>query len=192
MSTIIAPGHGVLYMKVGQHARESLEDIIQRKTREIEESGFGLWGYGGNTCHPQTMVQPFAKEYEKIGERIYLVMEPMDSNHFAEPIRADEFSVDGLSWDEIPKSIDVRGSRYALVIKNLRQEEFELPLERTEVALGRSMGAAGSNYISGRVDKACLRIATADEEKGPQRSVKIGLVADIIEPYAVYVRNRVE
>jgi hypothetical protein len=40
-----------------------------------------------------------------------------------DPLRAHEYSVDGLKWKEIPDSIDVLGSRYALVIKNLREED---------------------------------------------------------------------
>ena len=189
MSDILKPGQGVLYMKVGTHAQESLEEIFARKTREIEEAGFAFWGYGGGTCHPQTMVQPFAKDYERRGSSIYLCMEPMISRHFAEPVRADEFSTDGLKWEEIPRAINVRGSRYALVIRDLRKEEFELALEGTRVALGNSMGARGSKYISGRVDKACLEIADPDPSV-PQKTVHIGLVAEIIEPYAVHVRNR--
>lgn len=189
MSDILKPGRGLLYMKVGTHAQESLEQIIERKTREIEQAGFAFWGYGGGTCHPQTMVQPFAKDYERRGSLIYLCMEPMESSHFAEPVRADEFSTDGLKWQEIPPAINVLGSRYALVIRDLRKEDFELPLDSTRVALGNSMGARGSKYISGRVDKACLEIADRDPS-APQRTVHIGLVADIVEPYAVHVRNR--
>lgn len=191
MGNIITPGQGVLYMKVGTHAQESLEDIIKRKTQEIEQTGYGLWGYGGSTCHPQTMVQPFAKGYARQGGRIYLAMEPMESKHFAEPIRADELSIDGLHWVAIPKVINVRGSRYALVIKDLRREEFKLPLDRTAVALGNSLGVPGGKYISGRVDKACLTISDNDDNRGPARTVQIGLIAEIVEPYAVFVRNRI-
>ncbi len=190
-SNIITPGQGILYMKVGTHAQETLEDIIVRKSREIRETGYALWGYGGSTCHPQTMVQPFAREYQRQGERIYLVMEPMESKHFADPIRADQFSVDGVTWEPIPESINVLGSRYALVINNLRREEFDLALDRTEVALGNSMGRAGSKYINGRVDKACLNISEEGDTRYPPKSVHIGLVADIVEPFAVHVRNKV-
>ena len=77
MSDILKPGRGLLYMKVGTHAQESLEQIIERKTREIEQAGFAFWGYGGGTCHPQTMVQPFAKDYERRGSLIYLCMASM-------------------------------------------------------------------------------------------------------------------
>jgi hypothetical protein len=191
MSLNVEPGAGLLYMKVGTHAQETLTDIIARKTKEIENEGFAFWGYGGSTCHPTTMVQPFAKAYEQRGRTLYLVMEPMESKHFADPIRADEYSVDGITWNEIPPAIGALGSRYALVISSLETQDFELALNMTKVALGRSEGAAGSKYIKGRVDKACLEVLGAgsafpDEE----RMVKIGLVAELKRPYAVFLRNR--
>jgi hypothetical protein len=190
MSIILNPGQGLLYMKVGTHAQESLEAIIARKTKEIEQAGFALWGYGGSTCHPQTMVQPFARSYEQRGQVIYLCMQPMESTHFAEPIRAAEFSINGIDWEQIPRAINVLGSRYALAIRNLRREDFDLPLAKTKVALGNSMGANGDRYIAGRVDKACLE---ATDEIGaasvPEPRVHIGLVAEIVKPYAVYVRT---
>ena len=58
---------------------------------EIEEAGYAMWGYGGNTCHPVTMVRPFATQYERNGGTIYLCMHPMISKHFAEPVRASEY-----------------------------------------------------------------------------------------------------
>ncbi|HEV2491941.1 MAG TPA: hypothetical protein VG204_02590 [Terriglobia bacterium] len=191
MPFILKPGQGILYMKVGTHAQESLADIIARKTKEIEDAGFSFWGYGGNTCHPETMVQPFARCYEQRGGLIYLCMQPMESKHFAEPIRAEEFSVDGVSWEKIHPAINVRGSRYALAIKNLRVEEFDLPLAKTRVALGNSMGLDGSRYISGRVDKACLEVTeqTDPAAAGSEPRVRIGLMAELVRPYAVYVRN---
>src|ERR1700761_2612989 len=88
MHQLIKPGQGFLYMKVGTHAKETLEDIIRRKSQEIEQAGYAMWGYGGNTCHPQTMVQPFARECQADGGTIYLCMEEMNSTHFAEPLRA--------------------------------------------------------------------------------------------------------
>lgn len=69
MSDIIHPGAGVLYMKVGTHAKEGLAEIIERKRREIDEAGFAMWGYGGSTCYPTSMVQPFARAFAAKGSR---------------------------------------------------------------------------------------------------------------------------
>jgi hypothetical protein len=178
-------------MKVGTHAQEPLADIIARKQREISEAGFGLWGYGGGTCHPKSMVQPFAKSFERHGDTIYLCMEEMESRHFAEPVRADESSSDGLEWSAIPGAINVLGSRYALVIGALRAETFDLSLSRTRVAIGNSQGKSGDAYVSGRVDKACLEVLEPGAlVGGTGRTVQISLVAELRAPYAVFLRNR--
>ncbi len=192
MDDIVRPGDGLLFMKVGTHAGEGLADIIARKTLEIRKTGFGMWGYGGNTCHPSSMVQPFAKTFVKGGRTIHLCMEAMDSNHMAAPLCAAEYSADGVAWEPIPETIEVRGSRYALVIEDLRERRFTLPLAQTRVPVGPSTGRLGSRYVKGRVDKACLEILAAPElsnEEKP-REVQIDLVATMRDPYAVFLRGQ--
>ncbi len=184
-----------IYMKTGDMVLQSelVASWANGKRKEIRDAGFAFWGYGGSTCHPETMVQPFARNYERRGEVIYLCMESMDSHHFAEQIPANEYSVDAIVWKQVPKGIKVLGSRYALVVRNLQKADFKLPLTRTKVALGNSMGALGSRYIKGRVDKACLEVTGPAEGLAPEEEAlvrPIGLVAEVFEPYAVYVRNR--
>jgi hypothetical protein len=192
VSEIIHPGAGLLFMKVGTHAQESLAEIIARKRKEIDAVGHTMWGYGGNTCHPSTMVQPFARTYAERQEPIHLVMEEMESNHFAEPLCAAEASSDALNWEPIPDAIEVRGSRYALVIRDLKPAEFRLPLNQTVVPVGPSSGRLGSRYVNGRVDKACLEFLPAPElsnEDQARFERPIHLVAELVAPYAVFLRN---
>lgn len=192
MNAPLQPGAGLLFMKVGVHARESLEDIIARKDEEIRRAGYAMWGYGGSTCHPSTMVQPFAETMAERGQTIHLCMEEINSKHFAEPLCAAEFSVNGVEWREIPEDIQVRGSRYALVIDNLHAADFTLPLNQTRVPVGNSMGRNGSRYIQGRVDKACLEMMDLPElgNEAPPRPISINLVADLRKPYAVFLRGQ--
>ncbi|MDP2359029.1 MAG: hypothetical protein Q8M31_23630 [Beijerinckiaceae bacterium] len=191
MRAIIKPGAGILYMKVGVHAQEDLETIIARKTKEIDETGLGMWGYGGSTCHPRTMVQPFAEIFKERGQPIHLVMQEVTSRHFAEPIRADQYSPDGIRWVDIPEKIHVRGSRFALVLKSLERREMTLPLDQTRVPVGPSMGRIGSRYMRGQVDKACLEILDHAEavNEGDPKEIAISLVAELAAPYAVFLRN---
>jgi len=189
VAMLLKAGSGILYMKVGTHAKESLAEIIQRKREEIEHAGYALWGYGGNTCHPLSMVQPFARDFERRAGKIYLCMQPMDSKHFAEPLRATESSVDGHNWQVIPEGVNVLGSRYALVIKDLHEERFSLALTKTRVAIGPCLGRTGDQYIAGRVDKACLEVVddgVTIETDEPSREIQ--LVAEIADPFAVFVR----
>ncbi|MCL4497610.1 MAG: hypothetical protein M1467_05840 [Deltaproteobacteria bacterium] len=125
MSDILKYGQGILFMKVGTHADEPLEEIIARKIREIDSAGYAMWGYGGNTCHPTSIVQPFARDYTIGKNNIYLCMQSMESKHFAAPKRAEKYSIDGVKWEDIPKGVNVLGSRYALVIKNLSMDTGE-------------------------------------------------------------------
>jgi hypothetical protein len=191
VNDIVNPGAALLFMKIGTHANESLADIIARKTTEIRNTGYGMWGYGGNTCHPKSMVQPFARTFAERGRTIMLCMEAMQSNHFGEGV-ADEFSADGINWQKIPDTIAVRGSRYALVIDDLHERKFTLPLDQTRVPVGPSVGRLGSRYIKGRVDKACLEVTEASEltnEENP-RTIGIDLVATLKDPYAVFLRGQ--
>jgi hypothetical protein len=180
----LEPGDSILYMKIGMHAQEDLTDILARKRREIEDEGFAMWGYGGNTCHPTSRVQPFAKSATG---PIVLCMQPMQSRHSAEPIRAEEFSVDGIHWKEVPSGINVLGSKYALCIRSLEEVDDTLDLAYTKVAMGAMQGLTGDRYVRGRVDKACLEIIGLEKER--VQAVHIGAVAEIIEPYAVLLRN---
>ena len=192
MSDIIRPGAGILYMKVGTHAQESLADIIARKTKEIELTGYAMWGYGGNTCHPTSMVQPFAAAWEGQNSPIYLCMQEMNSRHDAEKLRATQYSVDGIEWETIPDTINVLGSRFALMIEDLHPEELILPLGRAQVAVGLSKGRAATRYIKGQVDKACLEVLSSplpDLTPGETRDVQINLVAKLKSPYAVFLRD---
>lgn len=190
MTDILRPGAGVVFMKVGTHAREPLSDIIARKRQEIDDAEYALWGYGGSTCHPLTSVQPFARDFIQRNGVIYLVMQPMESKHFAIPDRAEEFSADGAHWEEVPPAINVCGSRFALAIDSLEEDEFELPLGHTRVAVGNQVGRRGDRYIRGRVDKACLEVVKDPEDADEAPAVHIGLVARVVEPYAVLLRTR--
>lgn len=191
MNALMKPGTGILFMKVGIHAQEPLDQIIERKLKEIRDTGYALWGYGGNTCHPTTMVQPFANSFASKGEPIHMCMEEMVSNHFAEGLSAAESSADGISWERIPNTIDVRGSRYALVIDKLHEDRFLLPLEKTVVPVGPSSGRVGSRYVKGKVDKACLEVLAEPErvndEDRNERSIRF--VAELRSPFAVFLRN---
>lgn len=189
MPDILKPGSHFVFMKVGTHAQEPLEEILKRKRQEIAEEGFALWGYGGNTCHPLRMIQPFVRDYVELGETLYLVMQPMNSQHFAVTERAAEYSADGITWAPAPRGINVIGSRFAMAIDDLRDEVFDLQLADTRVAYGMSAGKRGDRYIKGHVDKGCLEVVDPDVTGGGQMdSVRIGLVARLVEPYAVLVR----
>ena len=89
MTEILAPGNGIFFMRVGTHARETLDEIVARKIHEIDCLGYTFWGYGGNTCHPTMIVQPFAQE--RAGDVLIVRMSGRLDSSTAQPAE-DSFS----------------------------------------------------------------------------------------------------
>ena len=61
-----------------------------------------------------------------------------------------------------------------------------------KVAFGRSAGKIGSGYVKERVDKACLNVRIDTyllNSPRKKEGIKIGLTANLIEPYAVFLRK---
>lgn len=178
-----------IFMKVGNHANESWEDILERKKREYESAGRIFWGYGGATCHPLHQIQPFARLQTKKRNGIYLLMEPINSNAAPDLFPANEYSEDGIHWEPIPEGIEVRGSRYALILDEIKPQDLEIHLEDYAVGVGQSIGKPASDYVRGRVDKGCFETAHAPvpiaADGKPRR---IQYAAEILEPFAVMLR----
>jgi hypothetical protein len=187
MNDIVRPGRGLIFMKIGVHAQEPIEKIIDRKMREYRDAGVIFWGYGGNTCHPRTIVQPFAKEHAHRGNEIVLVMHKMTSKHDVEPTLAKEYSDDGVNWHPVPAGVNVAGSRYALVLDQLQLVEFDINLQDLTVAMGACRGTEASKYIHGRVDKGCFEVKEAQAHPAVEMK-HIDLYARLKEPYAVFLR----
>ena len=177
-----------LFMKVGQHAGESFEDILERKRRELEKAGKIFWGYGGNTMHPKR-VQPFSKLQVQKKGGIYLLMQTIDSHADPDIVPATEYSIDGVVWRPIPEGIIVRGSRFALVLDEILPGDLDIPAYSCSVGIGPSRGRPAGEYIQGRVDKACLvrdssRLSTETEDK----VLQVQYAAKLQDPFAVFVR----
>lgn len=176
-----------IFMKIGNHAGETFDQIFRRKNQEFEKTGNIFWGYGGVACHPTKQVRPFVDMYLEKRDSIYLVMNPVNSASDQAVARAEEYSTDGIEWHKIPENINVLGSKYALILDEIKIQEFELNLNDYEVGIGPSRGKTASDYLKGRTDKACL-IKKAEESEGEANSRIIKYTAKLKEPYAVLLR----
>ena len=181
-----------IFMRVGRHAGEDFEEILERKRRELEQSGVIFWGYGGTTLHPIRQVQPFAKLWIENNGSIEILMQPIDSRADPDVLPANEFSVDGITWKTLPSGVKVTGSRYAIVLDEIKPGELSLDLGEFEVGIGPSRGRNASNYLRGRVDKGCLvaRQSIGAEIDAGRKPISIGYQARLKDPYAVMLRHR--
>ncbi len=183
-----APPADFVFMKVGSHAGETFEQILERKNREFQDTGRIFWGYGGTACHPLQQVQPFAKDVASKRGSIYLLMEPIHSTADPDLLPATEYSDDGVNWQPIPKGINVTGSRYALILDEIVPGQLEIATEEFVVGIGPSRGKFGSEYLQGRIDKACLTRSEKRAAEASKGQKKIGYMAKLLDPYAVMLK----
>ena len=180
-----------IFMRVGNHAGESFDSILERKGRELEDSGMIFWGYGGNTLHPIKAVQPFVKLSLEEADSISILMEPIDSKANPDVLPAKEYSEDGVKWEPLPSGIVVTGSKYAVVLDEIKPGKLDIDLGNYQVGVGPSKGKNAAQYIQRRVDKGCLVAANTDSGRDlghPQAPVCIGFQARLLAPYAVMLR----
>jgi hypothetical protein len=114
-------------------------------------------------------------------------MQEINSHHPPTRIVAKEYSEDGIRWRPIPPQIEVRGSRYAIILDEIQAGDLDLDLSEYEVAVGPSVGQLASKYIGGRVDKAC--ITRSPLNSGVEPTIKrINYLAKLKAPFAVFTR----
>jgi hypothetical protein len=176
-------------MKVGLHAGETLDQILERKKREYDQAGMIFWGYGGSSCHPSRTVQPFAKLKVQEGHGIYIVMQEIESHHPPSNIIANQYSEDGISWKPVPKGIVVRGSRYAVVLDEIKIGNLDIDLSEYNVGAGPSTGRTASEYLRGHIDKACIHKSPKPTGNSENQIKHIAFYAKIKSPFAVFTRN---
>ena len=187
-NVIVADLPAIVFMKVGRHAGEDFEEILARKRAEYESTGMIFWGYGGGTMHPIQRVQPFARMKIEQHVGLTLVMQGIDSRHPDTEAFAKEYSRDGINWVPVPEGILVRGSRYALVLDEIHEGDLGIDLGQYRVGIGPSAGRLATEYVKGRVDKACLEHIEGSVAGGESKVVTVNPSAALKEPYAVLLR----
>jgi hypothetical protein len=104
-------------------------------------------------------------------------------------VPAREESMDGIDWSPTRAGIVTTG-RYALVLRSLQTTTDVIDLGRYEVGIGPLAGMALPEYLRARADKACARLAVSPASVDFR---PIGMLADLVPPYAVLLRTpRVE
>lgn len=178
----------ILVMKVGLHGVESLDKIIQRKNKEEADTGYCLWGYGGSLCHPLRVVKPFSAQMPYPTKIKVVFVRTASPFINTDSRRADEYSDDGLAWSSLPITTNVFASKFALVLKNLKESTETICLDDYAVALGPSAGTPLSKYVRFRVDKACA--LKRNIQPSSMEITPVAFTADLVEPYAILVRHQ--
>jgi hypothetical protein len=179
-----------IFMKVGNHAGETFDSILRRKNEEYRKAGRIFWGYGGSACHPLKQVRPFVEVWEKQNGSIYVLMQEIDSRAQPDLLPAKEYSWDTVNWEPLPEGINVLGSRYALVLDEIKPTDFEIDPQEYVIGIGAKQGKVAGEYMQGHIDKACLvRAESPAPNNAKVRRRKIKYAAKLLPPYGVLVRS---
>ena len=183
------PPKACLFMKIGPHGPESLDDILARKSRELKATGRIFWGYGGNILHPRTQARPFVEKWVQKQGSVYLLMEQLQSparNRVARANTATHYSEDKAGWWRLSASVET-GPDYALLIDKIESVGRELDLRDYRVGIGDSKNTNAAGYIRHRVDKGAF-VRAEKRPDHPPKLVTIAYRARLLEPYAVFLR----
>lgn len=170
----------IIIMKYGVHANESVDSIIRRKCKEIKENGYCFWGYGGVLLNPIKQVQPFCDN-----EDVYLLLVRTNSDYIDNNAKSELYSIDGKTYNQIPTSINVYGSKYALVFTELKKYNKYINLCDYEVGIGPSKGKKLEDYFKFRVDKAC---AIYNKKSNDEKLIYVDYIAKLKYPYSVFIK----
>jgi len=179
----------IIFMKVGYHCDESLEEIIKRKREEEIIVGKFFWGYGGSLCHPLTQVKPFILEALKRKLKPLALFSLTSSKYISQAKVAREYSINKKEWYPLPAGVLIKGGcQYALICKNLRKVSMPIDLNMYRVATGKNKGKPLREVVKFQVDKACAFLNQTNNDLLKSKNKETFYIAEIIEPFAVFLR----
>jgi hypothetical protein len=179
--------HNIIFMIAGPHSGFSLEHIFSVKKAEESVHGSFFWGYAGTLCHPHK-VNAFVQNCLASGmasPKILLAATP--SKYTSAVGRLLKYSIDDSAYAPLPQDVVLTGCKYAVVGKNIMEANCEVDLNKYEIATGDKEGKPLGEYIRYRVNKGCARLRKVYANESP-RFAKIAYVADMVEPYCVFLR----
>jgi len=178
----------IIYMPCGIHANESIESIVKRKVKEIKKNGYMFFGYSGFLLHPHSQLVPFAKENKRKKEKTYLLISSTTENFQGITETAKDYSINKYEWFDIPKNINILGSKYAIVCKSIKSCDFEIDLNDYIIARGKHKKQRFAEIYSDKLDRICGEYNPKDKKETNKKTVHIDYIAEITEPYAVFVK----
>jgi len=94
--------------------------------------------------------------------------------------------LDGELWRPLPEWVELTGSKYAVLARHLRKADLTISLNDYRVMTGDQPGKRLGEYVRYQVNKACAMLYPGDA--GKRIETEVAYVADLVDPYCVFVR----
>lgn len=178
----------IILMKVGPHSNMSLNEIIQTKQEEEKLHGVHYWGYSGVFCQP-TPTQIFCNQIKKeFNELPTLILMETKSSYISDIGMINQYSEDNQNYQDFKAPVQLQGAQFSFVAKNLRVLD-DFCLDDYRVVGGKNDGKSLSEHLKFRVNKCFGRINGHTDSKSIERKKIRVLAADMVEPYAVWLKD---
>ncbi len=161
-----------IYMSIGEHVGETLEKIVERKSKEIEDCGWSLWGYSTDR-----KLDEFCEEH---GAKYVVMTNTGKPTKNTEQQNAKHFRVNG-ELNEIPAGITLTYSSKSKKTHALVVEEYYFVDEQDNI-FQKSKYDVPEDYIGIR-DIWPLKFNSDLPHKSTDK--KIMIVAKLKAPYSV-------
>ena len=172
----------IIVMKVGPHSDMSLDEIIESKNKEEIGNGVHYWGYSGVFCRPK-QVQEFCKKSIMNNHSPKLVLIETKSSYSSNIGYINEYSEDNKNYKRFKSPVQLQGAQFSFVAKNIRKYN-KFRLDDFVVVSGKNDGKVLSSHLRFKVNKCFAKYEVNSNDK--EISV---LVADLVEPYAVWLKE---
>lgn len=179
-------------MKAGPYCGYTLDEIIDIKQKEELEIGKFFWGYSGVFCRPNTL-QTFISKAQSENEKVWVLFSETKSSYTTtSQDRFTQYSTDSENWIDLPKEVLLVGNitkkHFAITGKNLRQIDMEIDLSNycTLDGMFPNDNRYLDKYFRYRVDKACGYYIP--NNSGGSKTIKIDYIAELVDPYSIYIK----
>lgn len=172
----------IIVMKVGPHSDMSLDEIIDSKNKEELLHGVHYWGYSGVFCKPNK-VQEFCKDSVNNKHTPKLVLIETKSPYNSDIGFINEYSIDNINYKKFNNPVQLQGAQYSFVTKNIRKYD-DFRLDDFVVVGGKNNNKELSKHLVFRVNKCFGKYKC----KSNSKNISV-LIADLVEPYAVWLRE---
>jgi hypothetical protein len=178
-------------MKAGPHGAMSLNEIIKSKQDEEKIHGVHFWGYSGVFCHPKA-TQAFCYESLKNEkESVKLILIETKSPYSSQIGNIIHFSENGSDYKEFKGPVQLSGAQFSFVAKNLRKYN-NFCIDDYIVVGGKNNDLPLNKHLKFRVNKAFAKLDKfneRDKENGQKEAKQSVLVADLAEPYCIWLKE---
>lgn len=175
-------------MKVGPHCGMTLDEIVKSKLTEESKYGMHYWGYSGTACRPCRVLE-FVNESMAIQASPPVLLLVATQSAYHSPVgKIRTFSTAEGEVSNLPPEVQLQGAEFSFVCRGLRSVQADLRLSQYLVVGGKNNGLPLHLHLRSRVNKACVRLTTADPLLDTS-TCHVAYATDLIEPFVVSLNS---